>query len=92
MPEAAVAAATTRILTGVAVIAPEGREAVVAAQSRPALQFKHLSEGRSIADYLAGGEWSGKGRRLRRSRAWPAAFIIDLSRQSYTGGGRPAAL
>ena len=46
-----------RVLTGVAVIAPDGREAARLSESR--LHFKRLT-GAEIDAYLAGGEWRGK--------------------------------
>jgi septum formation protein len=46
-----------RVLTGIAVIAPDGRRATKAIMT--VVQLKRLS-GEEIASYLAGGEWRGK--------------------------------
>jgi septum formation protein len=46
-----------RVLTGVALIAPDGREAARLSETR--LHFKRLTHA-EIDAYLAGGEWRGK--------------------------------
>jgi septum formation protein len=46
-----------RVGTAVAVVAPDGREAVRLAETRVA--FKRLSD-QEVEDYLASGEWRGK--------------------------------
>ena len=67
------------VLTGVAVIAPDGREASRLVETR--VQFKHLSDAEK-ADYLAGGEWSGKAGGYG-VQGVAGGFIIDLH-GSYT--------
>jgi septum formation protein len=68
-----------KVLTGVAVIAPDGREASRLVETR--VQFKHLSEAEQ-ADYLAGGEWNGKAGGYG-VQGVAGGFIIDLH-GSYT--------
>jgi septum formation protein len=67
------------VLTGVAAIAPDGREASRLVETR--VQFKHLSDAEQ-ADYLAGGEWSGKAGGYG-VQGVAGGFIIDLH-GSYT--------
>ena len=67
------------VLTGVAVIAPDGREASRLVETR--VQFKHLSDAEK-ADYLAGGEWRGKAGGYG-VQGVAGGFIIDLH-GSYT--------
>lgn len=67
------------VLTGVAVIAPDGREAARLVETR--VQFKHLSDAEK-ADYLAGGEWRGKAGGYG-VQGVAGGFIIDLH-GSYT--------
>jgi septum formation protein len=67
------------VLTGVAVIAPDGREASRLVETR--VQFKHLSAAEQ-ADYLAGGEWNGKAGGYG-VQGVAGGFIIDLH-GSYT--------
>ena len=67
------------VLTGVAVIAPDGREASRLVETR--VQFKHLSDAEQ-ADYLAGGEWNGKAGGYG-VQGVAGGFIIDLH-GSYT--------
>lgn len=68
-----------KVLTGVAVIAPDGREAARLVETR--VQFKHLSA-QEQADYLAGGEWRGKAGGYG-VQGVAGGFIIDLH-GSYT--------
>jgi len=69
-----------RVLTGVAVIAPDGRMASRLSETR--LQVKRLTP-REIDAYLDAGEWAGKaGGYAIQGRA--ATFITSLS-GSYTG-------
>jgi len=68
-----------KVLTGVAAIAPDGREASRLVETR--VQFKHLSDAEQ-ADYLAGGEWSGKAGGYG-VQGVAGGFIIDLH-GSYT--------
>ncbi len=68
-----------KVLTGVAAIAPDGREASRLVETR--VQFKHLSDAEQ-ADYLAGGEWSGKAGGYS-VQGVAGGFIIDLH-GSYT--------
>jgi septum formation protein len=68
-----------KVLTGVAVIAPDGREASRLVETR--VQFKHLSA-QEQADYLAGGEWRGKAGGYG-VQGVAGGFIIDLH-GSYT--------
>jgi septum formation protein len=68
-----------KVLTGVAAIAPDGREASRLVETR--VQFKHLSD-QEQADYLAGGEWSGKAGGYG-VQGVAGGFIIDLH-GSYT--------
>jgi len=63
-----------KVLTGVAVIAPDGREAARLVETR--VQFKHLSA-QEQADYLAGGEWRGKAGGYG-VQGVAGGFIIDL--------------
>ncbi len=67
------------VLTGVCVIAPDGREASRLVETR--VQFKHLSDAEK-ADYLAGGEWNGKAGGYG-VQGVAGGFIIDLH-GSYT--------
>ena len=67
------------VLTGVAAIAPDGREASRLVETR--VQFKHLSDAEQ-ADYLAGGEWNGKAGGYG-VQGVAGGFIIDLH-GSYT--------
>jgi septum formation protein len=67
------------VLTGVAVVAPDGREASRLVKTR--VQFKHLSDAEK-ADYLAGGEWRGKAGGYG-VQGVAGGFIIDLH-GSYT--------
>jgi septum formation protein len=67
------------VLTGVAAIAPDGREASRLVETR--VQFKHLSD-QEQAEYLAGGEWSGKAGGYG-VQGVAGGFIIDLH-GSYT--------
>jgi septum formation protein len=67
------------VLTGVAAIAPDGREASRLVETR--VQFKHLSD-QEQTDYLAGGEWNGKAGGYGVQGA-AGGFIIDLH-GSYT--------
>lgn len=69
-----------KVLTGIAAIAPDGREASRLVETR--VQFKHLSDFEQ-ADYLAGGEWHGKAGGYGVQGA-AGGFIIDLH-GSYTG-------
>ena len=68
-----------KVLTGVAAIAPDGREASRLVETR--VQFKHLSD-QEQADYLAGGEWRGKAGGYG-VQGVAGGFIIDLH-GSYT--------
>jgi septum formation protein len=68
-----------KVLTGVAVVAPDGREASRLVETR--VQFKHLSA-QEQADYLAGGEWRGKAGGYG-VQGVAGGFIIDLH-GSYT--------
>ncbi len=63
-----------KVLTGVAAIAPDGREASRLVETR--VQFKHLSD-QEQADYLAGGEWNGKAGGYG-VQGVAGGFIIDL--------------
>jgi septum formation protein len=69
-----------KVLTGVAVRAPDGRIAYRLSESR--VHFKRLTAA-EVAAYLDSGEWSGKaGGYAVQGRA--GAFVIDLS-GSYSG-------
>ncbi|HEX8569878.1 MAG TPA: Maf family nucleotide pyrophosphatase [Caulobacteraceae bacterium] len=69
-----------RVLTGVAVMAPDGREAARVSESR--LHFKRLTPA-EIDGYVASGEWRGKaGGYGVQGRA--GAFVLDLH-GSYSG-------
>ncbi|PHY14100.1 septum formation protein Maf [Caulobacter sp. B11] len=68
------------VLTAVALIAPDGREASRLVETR--VQFKHLSL-QEHADYLAGGEWRGKAGGYA-AQGVAGGFIIDLH-GSYSG-------
>ncbi|CAN7599710.1 Maf family protein [Caulobacter sp. LjRoot300] len=68
-----------KVLTGVAAIAPDGREASRLVETR--VQFKHLSA-QEQADYLVGGEWNGKAGGYG-VQGVAGGFIIDLH-GSYT--------
>lgn len=68
-----------KVLTGVAAIALDGREASRLVETR--VQFKHLSD-QERADYLAGGEWSGKAGGYG-VQGVAGGFIVDLH-GSYT--------
>lgn len=67
------------VLTGVAVIGPDGREASRLVETR--VQVKLLSDAER-ADYLAGGEWRGKAGGYA-VQGVAGGFIIDLH-GSYT--------
>jgi septum formation protein len=68
-----------RVLTGVAVIAPDGRHAVRVAEAR--VRFKRLT-GREIDGYLKSDEWRGKaGAYGIQGRA--GGFVIAIQ-GSYT--------
>ena len=69
-----------RVLTGVAVIAPDGRAAARLSESR--LHFKRLTPP-EIDRYLAGGEWRGKAGGYAIQGA-AGAFVAALQ-GSYTG-------
>ena len=69
-----------RVLTGVAVIAPDGRMAARLSESR--LHFKRLT-GAEIDRYLAGAEWSGKAGGYAIQGA--AAAFVSALQGSYTG-------
>lgn len=69
-----------RVLTGVAVIAPNGRLASRLSETR--LKFKRLTTA-ELDLYLAGGEWSGKAGGYGIQGA-AGAFVTELS-GSYTG-------
>jgi septum formation protein len=75
------------VLTGVAAIAPDGREASRLVETR--VQFKHLSDAEQ-ADYLAGGEWKRQGGRLRR--AGRGRRLHHRPARLLHQRGRPAAL
>jgi septum formation protein len=68
-----------KVLTAVAVIAPDGREASRLVETR--VQVKLLSD-LERADYLAGGEWRGKAGGYA-VQGLAGGFIIDLH-GSYT--------
>jgi septum formation protein len=68
-----------KVLTGVAAIAPDGREASRLVETR--VQFKHLSDAEQ-ADYLAGSEWNGKAGGYG-VQGVAGGFIVDLH-GSYT--------
>ncbi|MBO9708817.1 MAG: septum formation protein Maf [Caulobacter sp.] len=68
-----------KVLTGVAAIAPDGREASRLVETR--VQFKVLSDAEK-ADYLAGGEWNGKAGGYG-VQGVAGGFIVDLH-GSYT--------
>ena len=69
-----------RVLTGVAVFAPDGRAAVRLSESR--LHFKRLMDA-EIELYLAGGEWRGKAGGYAIQGA-AGAFVTALQ-GSYSG-------
>jgi septum formation protein len=69
-----------RVMTGVAVIAPDGRRASRLSESR--LHFKRLSD-KEIDRYLATGEWSGKAGGYGVQGA-AGAFVMSLQ-GSYSG-------
>lgn len=69
-----------KVLTAVAVVAPDGREASRLVETR--VQVKQLSD-LEKADYLAGGEWRGKAGGYA-VQGVAGGFIIDLH-GSYTG-------
>jgi septum formation protein len=69
-----------RVLTGVAVIAPDGRTAARLSESR--LHFKRLTPA-EIDRYLAGGEWAGKAGGYAVQGA-AGAFVMALQ-GSYSG-------
>jgi septum formation protein len=69
-----------RVLTGVAVIAPDGRCSARLSESR--LHFKRLTPA-EIDRYLAGGEWSGKAGGYAVQGA-AGAFVTALQ-GSYSG-------
>ena len=69
-----------RVMTGVAVVAPDGREAWRVSESR--LHFKRLTRA-EIDGYVASGEWRGKaGGYGVQGRA--GGFVLDLH-GSYSG-------
>jgi septum formation protein len=69
-----------RVLTAVAVAAPDGRTARRLSESR--VQFKRLTEG-DIAAYLASGEWQGKaGGYAVQGRA---GVFVTVLQGSYSG-------
>ena len=68
-----------KVLTAVAVVAPDGREASRLVETR--VQVKQLSDTEK-ADYLAGGEWRGKAGGYA-VQGVAGGFIIDLH-GSYT--------
>jgi septum formation protein len=71
---------THKVLTGVAVIGPNGRLSSRISETR--LKFKRL-EATEIAAYIAGGEWRGAAGGYKiQGRA--GAFVTDLS-GSFTG-------
>jgi septum formation protein len=69
-----------RVLTAVAVAAPDGRSAARLSETR--LHFKRLTS-QETAAYLAGGEWAGKAGGYG-VQGYAGAFVIDLN-GSYTG-------
>ena len=69
-----------RVLTGVAVAAPDGRIATRLSESR--LHFKRLTTA-EIDHYLAGGEWRGKAGGYAVQGA-AGAFVMALQ-GSYSG-------
>jgi len=69
-----------RVLTGVALIAPDGREGARLSETR--LHFKRLSSA-EIDAYLAGGEWRGKAGGYGVQGA-AGAFVMALQ-GSYSG-------
>ena len=69
-----------RVMTGVAVIAPDGRTASRLSESR--LHFKRLSAA-EIDLYIAGGEWTGKAGGYGIQGA-AGAFVMSLQ-GSYSG-------
>jgi septum formation protein len=69
-----------RVLTGVALIAPDGREAARLSETR--LHFKRLTDA-EIDAYLAGGEWRGKAGGYAIQGA-AGAFVMALQ-GSYSG-------
>ena len=69
-----------RVLTGVAVVAPDGRSASRLSESR--LHFKRLTPA-EIDRYVAGGEWRGKAGGYAIQGA-AGAFVTALQ-GSYTG-------
>jgi septum formation protein len=69
-----------RVMTGVAVVAPDGRQAARLSESR--LHFKRLTPA-EIDGYVASGEWRGKaGGYGVQGRA--GGFVLDLH-GSYSG-------
>jgi septum formation protein len=69
-----------RVLTGVAVLAPDGRSAARLSETR--LHFKRLTDAETDR-YLAGGEWRGKAGGYG-VQGHAGAFVIALQ-GSYTG-------
>ena len=69
-----------RVMTAIAVIAPDGRRASRLSESR--LHFKRLSPA-EIDAYLAGGEWAGKAGGYGIQGA-AGAFVMNLH-GSYSG-------
>jgi septum formation protein len=63
------------VLTGIAVLAPDGREASRVVESR--VNFKRLSH-QDVEGYIAGGEWRGKAGGYAIQGA-AGAFITDIS-------------
>jgi septum formation protein len=69
-----------RVLTAVALVAPDGREAARLSETR--VRFKRLTRA-EIDSYLASAEWTGKaGGYGVQGRA--GAFVIDIN-GAYTG-------
>jgi septum formation protein len=69
-----------RVMTGVAVVAPDGRQASRLTETR--ITFKRLTS-QETADFIAGGEWqdAAGGYKIHQMAG---AFVTDLS-GSYTG-------
>lgn len=69
-----------RVMTGVAVVAPDGRQASRLTETR--ITFKRLTP-QETADFIAGGEWqdAAGGYKIHQMAG---AFVTDLS-GSYTG-------
>jgi septum formation protein len=69
-----------RVMTGVAVVAPDGRQASRLTETR--ITFKRLTP-QETADFIAGGEWqdAAGGYKIHQMAG---AFVTDIS-GSYTG-------